>query len=116
MGENNKTVDVEAFMAETGLDEETAKELYTGFIEEINEEREKLFSKFSTSDFSRLARTVHNIKGISGSYRLQNVFKQAQEIDASLKKNETGGVETAVERLENYIEEAVAEIRHHFEI
>jgi len=116
MGESHKIVDFDGFLDETGLDKEVTKELYTGLIEEIVQEREKILSELAAMDFGKLARTVHNIKGISGSYKLQYVFKQAGDIDACIKQSRLEGVEAAVGKLQTLINEAVTEIRRHFDI
>jgi HPt (histidine-containing phosphotransfer) domain-containing protein len=116
MGDANEIVDFEGFTAETGLDGETVKELYSGFIEELDAEKNKLFAELSAGSFSMLARTVHKIKGVSGSYRLQCVYKQAQELDARIKEVGPAGIEAAVKKLEILIDEAVAVIKNYYMI
>lgn len=113
---DDQVVDFAAFMDETGLDDESLKELYIELLEEIDEESKKLLPLLSEGNFTLLGRVVHNIKGISGSYRLQFVYRQAVELNARMKENKLEGIEAEAERLGILIEEAVVEIRHHFEI
>lgn len=116
MEERLKAVDFEGFMEETGLDGETVKELYEVFVGEISSERDKLLSLLSAGEFIKLAETVHNIKGISGSYGLQYVYRQALELGDLIKVNGRAGIEASLKKLETLIDEAVAEIKNYYMI
>ena len=110
MNNTNGAVDFEKFKLETSLEEETVKELYQGFLEEILEEKDKLLLQYAAGEYDRLSRTVHNIKGISSSYMTAAVYKRSMELDARLKDKNTEEIGTVVNMLVNDIIEAAGEI------
>jgi hypothetical protein len=104
------SVDFERFKEETGLVDYDVKELYKGFIEELLAEKEKLRLQLGQYDFEKMARTVHNIKGISGSYMADEVFKCSLELGRILSGNDRAAVVSATDRLNGAIMEAAGEI------
>ena len=104
------SVDFEKFKNETGLDDPTLKELYEGFLQELLDEKDKLLRQLSRKDYENIYKTVHNIKGISGSYMAGNVFNRSHELGARLKAGNTEDTVTLVNMLVNDIIEAAGEI------
>ena len=112
----DKIIDYEAFIGETGLDEDTIKELYQVFHDEILAEKEKLINAYSQNDFLKLGKTVHNIKGISGSFKVGHVFEQACIIDLDIKNGKFQGMGDSLETFTRSIDCAVKDIRRHFDM
>ncbi len=106
----SNSVDFEKFQRDTGLDDPSLKELYEGFLQELLEEKDKLLRQLSGKDYSNLYKTVHNIKGISGSYMAMTVFNRSSELSARLKAERTEEVGAWVNILVNDIIEAAGEI------
>lgn len=106
----SNSVDFEKFQSETGLDDPSLKELYEGFLQELLEEKDKLLRQLSGKDYTNLYKTVHNIKGISGSYMAISVFDRSSELNARLKAEKTDEVGALVNMLVNDIIEAAGEI------
>lgn len=90
------------------------KELYEGFLEELLEEKDKLLRQLSHREYADIRKTVHNIKGISGSYMAFNVFDRSREFNARLKAGNTEEIATQVNLLVNDIIEAAGEIIDYF--
>ncbi|HEX2946063.1 MAG TPA: hypothetical protein VHT96_08910 [Clostridia bacterium] len=103
-------VDFAKFQNETGIDDDMAKELYDGFLQELLEEKDKLLLQLADKDYANLYKTVHNIKGISGSYMAMDVFGHSQELSDRLKAGKTEEIGARVNILVNYIIDAAGEI------
>ena len=112
----DKIIDYQAFIDETGLDENTIKELYQVFHDEILAEKEKLVNSYSQNDLLKLGKTVHNIKGISGSFKAGHVFEQACSIDLDIKNRKFQGMGDSLETFSKSIDCAVMDIRGHFDM
>lgn len=109
-------VSYDGFIQETGIDEETSKELYEVFVEELLQEKEKLIAQHLVKDYEKLGRTVHNVKGVSGSYKAHFVYESAKVIDLCIKGREYEGVEQEFDGLIKAIGNAIDDIRLHFKI
>ena len=110
MGKKAVAVDLKKFKTESGLDEDMVSELYMGFLEELLGEKDKLLAQLSNSEIDKLIRTIHNIKGISGSYMAVKVFGHAAELEARLKQGIREETEVLVNKLADDIIEAAGEI------
>ncbi len=113
---NNSSVDFEKFKVETDLDDTTLKELYKGFLEELLEEKEKILIQFQNKDFASLAKTVHNIKGITSSYMAVKAFTQSIELDLLLKKGKLEDLGVSLNRLVDEIIEASGDIINYYKL
>lgn len=113
---NNSSVDFEKFKIETDLDDVKLKELYQGFLEELLEEKEKLLAQFQNKDFGSLAKTVHNIKGITSSYMALKAFTQSKELDLLLKKGKPENLEVSLNRLVDEIIETAGDIVNYYRL
>jgi HPt (histidine-containing phosphotransfer) domain-containing protein len=114
MSETVKMVDFEAFKNETGLDDDLDKELYLGFLEEISDEKEKILTQLAVKDYKELAKTVHNVKGVSGSYMSMFVYEYAKILDTMIKERKIEDIDNMVTKLTNSIVDAVNEIKRHY--
>lgn len=103
-------------MVETGLDKDVIKELYQVFLDELLAEKEKLINYLSEKDFIKLGKTVHNIKGISGSFKTGQVFEQASLIDRDTKNGKFEGIGNSLADLTNLIDRAVMDIKRYFKM
>ena len=111
-----EVVDYGAFMTETGIDEDTLIEIYEVFRDELLGEKEKLPACLSRNDYVKLGKIVHNIKGISGSYKAGKVFVQASLIDLDLKEGKYEGIHQNLSKLTDEIEAAALDIKQRFSI
>jgi FOG: HPt domain len=109
-------IDYDEFMQETGIDNDEIRELYGVFMEELLQEKEKLKTQLGVKDYLKLEKTVHNIKGISGSYKARLIFEPAKLIDLDLKGGAYGNIEQNMKVLLDAIDNAVLDMRMHFNI
>jgi len=114
MSNSHDMVDFEKFKIETDLDDATLKELYQGFLEELLEEKEKLLTQFLNKEFDSLAKTVHNIKGITSSYMAVDAFTQSKELDLLLKNKKAGNIEVSLNKLVDDIIETAGDIINYY--
>lgn len=113
-GEKMIIVDIQEFQEEMEVDIEMAQELYEVFIEELLTEKETLLPYFRRGEIIDLENTMHNIKGISGSYRAWAVFKMAEEIYEQLKNRDIENMEDMLIRFRDLINETIKEIKKYF--
>lgn len=111
-----KIIDYTAFMAETGLDRDAIKELYQVFHDEMLEEKEKLLCCFSGNDFEMLGKTVHNVKGISGSFKAGQVYEQATLMGFDIRKGKFEDIGSRLANLTQSIDCAIREIKKYIEM
>ncbi len=81
-------VNREAFAREMGLDEETIRELYGYFADELREDAIHLAEIVSLADRSAYAHCIHKIKGTSSSYKADVLAALAKEADSLCKQEE----------------------------
>lgn len=111
-----KIIDIIAFQTEAGLDEETAKELYSIFVAEMINYKEDLKQFFVAGNYDELKRRVHDIKGVSSSYRAYSIFESALVLDTKLKNNDLENIgEIFLKLLEN-MKQTVNQIQLYFDL
>lgn len=114
MQEPSLSVDIMGFVEETGLDGDMPEELYHVFYDELSKERERTAQFYAEKKYLELTGTVHNIKGISASYKAPLVFEQAEQVDADCKAGRYQALASGLESLYLRIDEALAEIRIYY--
>ncbi len=112
--QTDRLVDYDAFMRETGIGEDDLKELYGVFLEELLREKDRLLMHLADKDYDSLRKTVHNVKGISGSYKANVVFEKAGQIGLDIKNGRFETIDAGLEALTAEIENAALEIKRHF--
>ena len=103
-------------MQETGLDRGTLNELYQVFYEELVTEKIKLLRLYSENDMGRFQKVIHNIKGISGSYKASILYEQACLIDSNIKSGAFDNIGNDLSGLISKIDCALSDIRKNIEI
>ena len=114
-------VDLKGFIEEMDIDMEMASEMYEIFSEELAEERDQLFSDWQAADMDNFFRTLHNIKGISATYRANDVHHLIQSIyDA--EESQSGKArqfslmkEEDLQKISKVVEDTLQEIQSYFQ-
>jgi HPt (histidine-containing phosphotransfer) domain-containing protein len=109
-----KVVDFEAFMQETGLEPDEIPELYQTFLEEIIEEQRKMIQQYQENDFTSLKKTVHNIKGVLGSYRAPLAFEKASGLNERIRDDDFINIGGDVKSLNDEIEKVKFLVKNNF--
>ena len=79
------------FTNDLGLSINEVSKLYVEFIIEINSAVLELKILINKQDLEKTQKIIHNIKGVSGNYRIITIYRQSTKIDDTLKdKNYTG--------------------------
>ncbi len=80
-------VDIRGFMEEMEIDNQMAREMYEIFAEELKEEKEQLLISWDRQDAEGFFGTLHNVKGISASYRASELHHY---VEALYSRQDTG--------------------------
>jgi HPt (histidine-containing phosphotransfer) domain-containing protein len=102
------------FIDETELALEECAELYTVFLEELHSECDALENTLREENLEMSGRIVHNIKGITGNYKIEAVHQTATELDLCFKKQRTANIVPLFHRMLSQIAVANTEIRQFF--
>lgn len=105
---------IDEFIEEMSIEEDTAKDLYFVFIEEMIEECEKLLSGMNNKDIDKIKKSVHNIKGVSGSFKAVKVFELSSIINEQFKSNYNIVIEAIINELIKEIRNVSAEVKIYF--
>lgn len=100
--------DITGFAEDLGLSISEISELYAELINEINSALSELKIFVIKKDLERMQKIIHNIKGVSGNYRLTDVYEKASKINDSLKSNYLTYLESDLNEL--FIISSMAEI------
>lgn len=77
--------DIVGFAHDLGLSLEEVSELYAELIMEINSALLELKVLINTRDLVKIQKIIHNIKGVSGNYRLTDIYEESTKINDALK-------------------------------
>lgn len=105
-------VDINKFRDEIEVDNDTLKELYKIFIEELNQQKNLMRVQIESMELEELKKTIHNIKGISGNYKALKVWDLSSKVYDELRdggKNESD-LNNSIKKIENSIEDTIDEI------
>lgn len=111
---NKDIVDIAGFQEAVILDYNTLKELYALFVEEIKKEQERLYKLLNSWNLEELKKSIHNIKGISGSYKARLVFENAKNLDYNIANSRLGDVMFDTAKLCEAIGETICVILKYF--
>lgn len=100
--------DITGFAKDLGLSISEVSELYAELINEINSSLSELKILIIKKDLESMQKIIHNIKGVSGNYRLTDVYEKASKINNSLRSNYLTYLESDLNEL--FIISSMAEI------
>lgn len=113
MNSHNK-YDIPGFMRDLGLTLEEVSEFYAELIVEINSSIIELKSLMANQDLSKIQKVVHNLKGVSGNYRISDVYNESTQINNYLKVDDYKVLEKDLNYLCDICTLAVNEIKTFF--
>ncbi len=108
-------IDVEGLAAELGADIEDIALLFAEYLKEMDSEFSEIDSQLASFDWSKMQRTVHNIKGVSINLNLYSMNKYAEEIDLKLKSETYEGIEEDIENVKKVFKVTKQSITEDFE-
>ena len=81
----NSKYDIAGFAHDLGLSLEEVSELYAELINELNSALSELKVLINKEDLVKTQKIIHNIKGVSGNYRINDIYEETTKINDALK-------------------------------
>lgn len=113
MDYNNK-YDIVGFAHDLGLTIEDVSELYAELVHELNSALLELKILMEDKDIPKIQKIIHNIKGVSGNYRLTDLYEETSKINDALKTPDYPDFEKDLNHLFNIAYGAIKEITNFF--
>ena len=107
--------DIQSFSDDLGLSTKDIADLYDELIQEINNELHQLKHSIHDNDLQSAREIMHNLKGISGNYRITDIHEQTVKIQAVLKNMTTDNLEPLFENYFTICHNAIIDIKLYFE-
>ena len=106
--------DIIGFTHDLGLTMEEVSMFYAELINEINSAIIQLKLLMIKPDLSNIKKIIHNIKGVSGNYRISDIYRETTKINDSLKNNDYTTLEKDLNDLFDVSDMAIGEIKKIF--
>lgn len=106
--------DIEGFANGLGFSIEDISDLFSEFIKELDSEVIKLKEAADKKDWTIVKGIIHNIKGVSGNYRITDVYTEASIINNNLKADNYDDIESIICNFCSLSEAASSEIKRYF--
>lgn len=86
----NKIIEdnIDGFVKDTGLEKADAKEILEEYIKCLPDLLDGIDDAIDDNDFNKLASLTHELKGSSGSFRIDSIYKLAIELEKAAKCEE----------------------------
>lgn len=114
MEQYNSRYDIQGFVDELGIDSEQAASLYKEFIHELELQLSEIKAHFIAEDYKKLQASIHNVKGVSSNFRIEDLYNLATDINYNLKDEDYTNLDTYIQVLVKVIEATQTEIRRTF--
>jgi HPt (histidine-containing phosphotransfer) domain-containing protein len=106
--------DIIGFTHDLGLTIEEVSKFYAELISEINSALLELNFLMTKKDLVKIQKIIHNIKGVSGNYRITDIYRETTKINDALKKNDYTSLEKDLNHLFDICDAAIKEIKKFF--
>lgn len=103
------------FSTDLGLSIKEISELYYELINELNLALLELKALVDGQDYTKIQKIIHNIKGVSGNYRITDIYKESSRINDLLISNDYSTLKKDLTNLITICIDAQNEIRFFFE-
>ncbi|AVK48746.1 Hpt domain-containing protein [Clostridium sp. MF28] len=110
----DKNYDIIGFSNDLGLNLQQVSELYAELINEFNLALSELKTAMIGSDLKNIQKIIHNLKGLSGNYRITDVYEETTKINNLLKNSNYNNIEPHLSNLLTVISIALKKIRSFF--
>ncbi|WP_270565388.1 Hpt domain-containing protein [Clostridium beijerinckii] len=110
----NRDYDIICFSNDLGLNLQQVSELYAELINEFNLALSELKISITKNDLANIQKIIHNLKGLSGNYRITDVYEETTKINNLLKNSNYNNIEPHLSNLLTVISIALKKIRNFF--
>jgi chemotaxis protein histidine kinase CheA len=111
----NCKYDIISFSTDLGLSIKEISELYYELINELNLALLELKDLVDGQDYTKIQKIIHNIKGVSGNYRINDIYNETTRINDLLSSNDYSTLKKDLTNLFTICIDAQNEIRFFFE-
>lgn len=108
--------DIQGFADSLGLPIEEIAELYNELINELNQEIVKLKEAAAEQDINTVKKILHNIKGVTGNYKIFDIYNETITISNTLKLDGSHNIDKIINKFSAVSEDAIYEIRKFFRL
>ncbi|EKQ50371.1 MAG: Hpt domain-containing protein [Clostridium sp. Maddingley MBC34-26] len=112
--DRNTKYDITGFTIELGLNLEEVYVLYAELISEINSAISEIKFLIDKKDITKIKKIIHNLKGVSGNYRITDVYMETSRINDMLKSENYNNLELDLNNLFNICDMAIKQIKNYF--
>lgn len=102
--------DITGLAKDMDIDLATISNLYTEYFAEMKANIEESIKLYGSRDFIKLERVIHNIKGISVSLNVNDIYDAANKFDMKLKRDDFDTVTTDINNIINLYNAAKKDI------
>lgn len=95
----DKNYDIIGFSNDLGLNLQQVSELYAELINEFNLALSELKTAMIGSDLENIQKIIHNLKGLSGNYRITDIYEETTKINNLLKNSNYNNIESHLSNL-----------------
>lgn len=106
--------DIAGFAHDLGLNMREVSEFYAELINEINSALLELKILMNKRDLVMIQKIIHNIKGVSGNYRINDIYEETSKINDALRVDNYNTLEKDLNNLFNISDTALQEIKDFF--
>ena len=106
--------DIIGFSNDLGLNLQQVSELYAELINEFSLALSELRVSMIESDLASIKKTIHNLKGVSGNYRITDIYEETTKINDLLKNSNYNNLELDLNNLITVSDIALEEIKSFF--
>lgn len=106
--------DIDGFCEELDLSREDIAELFSELIKVYNSEIYELKKAAVEKDLNSINKIFHNLKGVSGNYRITDVYNETIAISQAIKTGSYDNLAKIIYDFSIIIERAVEEIVKYF--
>ncbi|NLI91619.1 MAG: hypothetical protein GX434_05255 [Peptococcaceae bacterium] len=112
---NSSIVNLHEVQDQLGLDDDTIKELYLVFVEDIKVERQNIEENLLSGNLERLEKSTHTVKGIAGNYHALKVYEHAVQCDMRFKQRDYENMDGNMSVLLGLIDEVIEQLYAYFQ-
>jgi HPt (histidine-containing phosphotransfer) domain-containing protein len=106
--------DIEGFAQDMEVDLPTISSLYSEYFLEMKSNIEESFDFLKKNDWQMLQRRIHNMKGISVTLRVDDIYSIANGLEKNLKRGEYLHVDKGIFRILELLNSAEKDIKDFF--
>lgn len=112
MSKGSYLVDFYKLKEEMEVDDETLKELYEIFRDELIQQRGYMKVQIEEENIEELKKTMHNLKSLSGNCRANELFELSSAVydDLRIKGKEYDELNQMINKIEKLIDETINEV------